>query len=37
MAAFRLVLLFVAALALALAGCAGPNYAPYDNMRNSYG
>jgi hypothetical protein len=35
MAALRLVLLFVAALALT--ACAGPNYAPYDNMTNSYG
>jgi hypothetical protein len=35
MAALRLVLLFVAVLALT--GCAGPNYAPYDNMTNSYG
>jgi hypothetical protein len=35
MAALRLVLLFV--VALVLTGCAGPNYAPYDNMTNSYG
>ena len=30
----RFVLLFVALLALT--GCPGPNYAPYDNMTNSY-
>jgi len=35
MAALRLVLLFV--VALALTGCPGPQYAPYDNMKNSYG
>ena len=29
----RLVLLFVAALALM--GCPGPNYAPYDHMNNN--
>jgi len=33
------VLRFVFALVamLALTGCPGPNYAPYNNMRNSYG
>jgi hypothetical protein len=31
----QLVLLVVAMLALT--GCPGPNYAPYDNMTNSYG
>jgi hypothetical protein len=31
----RFVLLLIAMLALT--GCPGPNYAPYDNMRNSYG
>lgn len=31
----RLLWLFVAMLALA--GCPGPNYAPYDNMTNSPG
>jgi len=35
MAALRLDLLFV--VALALTGCPGPQYAPYDNMKNSYG
>jgi hypothetical protein len=30
--ALRLVVLFVAALAVT--GCPGPNYAPYDNMTN---
>jgi hypothetical protein len=35
MSALRLVLLFV--VMLALTGCPGPNYAPYNNMRNSYG
>ena len=35
MPALRLVLLFM--VMLALTGCAGPNYAPYDNMTNSYG
>jgi hypothetical protein len=35
MSALRLVLLFVAVLALT--GCPGPNYAPYNNMKNSYG
>jgi hypothetical protein len=35
MAALRLALLFIAVLALAR--CAGPNYAPYDHMTNSYG
>ncbi len=35
MAALRVVLLFV--VALALTGCPGPNYAPYDNMTNSPG
>ena len=33
--ALRLVLLFV--VTLALTGCPGPQYAPYDNMTNSYG
>jgi len=33
--ALRLVLLFVAMLAVT--GCPGPNYAPYNNMKNSYG
>ena len=33
--ALRFVLLFLAMLMLA--GCPGANYAPYDNMRNSYG
>ena len=31
----RVVLLFVSMLALT--GCPGPNYAPYNNMKNSYG
>jgi hypothetical protein len=31
----RIVLLFIAMLALT--GCPGPNYAPYNNMTNSYG
>jgi hypothetical protein len=35
MAALRLVLLFIGALALT--GCPGPQYAPYDHMTNSYG
>ena len=36
MPALRLVvLLFV--VALALTGCPGPDYAPYDNMTNSPG
>ena len=35
MTALRLLMLFV--VALALAGCPGPNYAPYDHMTNSYG
>ena len=32
-------ILIIAALAmvLALTGCAGPQYAPYDHMTNSYG
>jgi hypothetical protein len=29
------VLLFIAGLALS--GCPGPNYAPYDNMTGGYG
>jgi len=33
MSALRLVLLFV--VTLALTGCPGPNYAPYDNMNNN--
>jgi hypothetical protein len=33
--ALRFALLFVAVLMLA--GCPGPNYAPYDNMTNSPG
>jgi hypothetical protein len=32
-AALRFVLLFV--VTLALMGCPGPNYAPYDNMNNN--
>jgi hypothetical protein len=35
MSALRHVLLFV--VALALTGCPGPNYAPYDNMTGGYG
>jgi hypothetical protein len=35
MLALRCVLLFLAMLILA--GCPGPNYAPYDNMTNSPG
>jgi hypothetical protein len=35
MAVLRIVMLFL--LILALTGCPGPNYAPYNNMRNSYG
>jgi hypothetical protein len=35
MRALRLVLLLV--VTLALTGCPGPQYAPYDNMTNSYG
>ena len=37
MSALRLVLLFVATVALsgALTGCPGSNYAPYDNMNNN--
>jgi hypothetical protein len=41
MSALRLVLLFVATVALSgalmglLTGCPGPNYAPYDNMNNN--
>jgi hypothetical protein len=31
----RLMLLFI--VMLALTGCPGPNYAPYNNMTNSYG
>jgi hypothetical protein len=31
----RVILLSVTLLVLA--GCVGPNYAPYDNMTNSYG
>jgi hypothetical protein len=34
-AALRFAVLLVAVLALA--GCPGPNYAPYDNMTNSPG
>ncbi len=33
MAALRLILLFV--VMLALTGCPGPHYAPYDNMNNN--
>jgi hypothetical protein len=33
--ALRFVVAFVAVLLLA--GCPGPNYAPYDNMTNSPG
>jgi hypothetical protein len=35
MLALRLVCLCI--VVLALTGCPGPNYAPYDNMTNSYG
>jgi hypothetical protein len=35
MSVLRFVSLFV--VMLALTGCPGPNYAPYNNMRNSYG
>ena len=35
MHALRLVLLIVAMIAVM--GCPGPNYAPYNNMKNSYG
>jgi len=35
MSALRVVMLFL--VILALAGCPGPNYAPYNNMSNSYG
>jgi hypothetical protein len=41
MSALRLVLLFVATVALSgalmgtLTGCPGPDYAPYDNMNNN--
>ena len=37
MSTLRLVLLFVVSLALTgtLAGCPGPNYAPYDNINNN--
>jgi hypothetical protein len=35
MAAPRIVVLLL--VILALTGCPGPNYAPYNNMRNSYG
>ena len=28
---------FVLTAMLTLTGCPGPNYAPYNNMRNSYG
>jgi hypothetical protein len=33
MSALRLVLLFI--VTLALTGCPGPDYAPYDNMNNN--
>lgn len=35
----RMSILIIAALAmmLALTGCPGPQYAPYDHMTNSYG
>jgi len=33
--ALKLVVLLV--VALTLTGCAGPGYAPYDNLKNSYG
>jgi len=35
MVALRLVLLII--VMLALTGCPGPQYAPYDHMTNSYG
>ena len=35
MLGLRLVLLLV--FTVALTGCAGPDYAPYDHMTNSYG
>jgi hypothetical protein len=35
MPVLRVIILFV--FMLALTGCPGPNYAPYDNMTNSYG
>ena len=30
-------LVFLLTAMLTLTGCPGPNYAPYNNMRNSYG
>ena len=33
----RLRLIFLLVAILALTGCPGPNYAPYDNMTNSPG
>jgi ABC-type uncharacterized transport system auxiliary subunit len=30
-------LAFLLVVTLALTGCPGPQYAPYDNMTNSYG
>ena len=30
-------LAFLLTAMLTLTGCPGPNYAPYNNMRNSYG
>jgi hypothetical protein len=33
--ALRIAMLLL--VILALTGCPGPNYAPYNNMRNSYG
>ena len=35
MSALRIAILFL--VILALTGCPGPNYAPYNNMGNSYG
>jgi uncharacterized lipoprotein YajG len=35
MSTLRFVFLLVAVLMLT--GCPGPNYAPYNNMTNSYG
>jgi len=35
MSTLRFVLLLAAVLMLT--GCPGPNYAPYNNMTNSYG
>lgn len=35
MLGLRLVLFLV--LTVALTGCTGPDYAPYDHMTNSYG